>query len=201
MFTGIVTHLGRVLEVADGPVRRIRISCPEGSGPESLGASIACAGICLTAAALDDARPARWFEADLSPETLARSTAGSWQVDRSINLERPLRVGDELGGHLVAGHVDGLARLDSRVPTDSSESFTFSASPDLVSRVSEKGSVTLDGVSLTVAAVRDAGFEVSVIPHTLAVTSLGGLAVGDAVNLEIDLLMRYVARVLEAAHV
>ncbi len=197
MFTGIVTHIGTVSAVGNGPVRRIRVDCPENAIPQAVGASISCSGICLTSVALDTADPPKWFEADLSPETLARTVAGEWRVGARINLERPLRVGDELGGHVVTGHVDGTCELLAREQQGESERFTFRAPEQATALVAEKGSVAVDGISLTVAAVHARNFDVSVIPHTREFTTICDLAPGRRANLEVDILARYVKRIRE----
>jgi len=190
MFTGIVTDLGRVRAVAGAAERRIEIATGYDTASIAIGASIACAGVCLTAVETG----ADWFAVDVSAETLARTTLGGWRVGDRVNLERSLRIGDELGGHLVLGHVDGVARILSREPAGEAQRFVFEAPAALAPFIAEKGSVALDGVSLTVNRVRGARFEVMLIPHTLAQTTFGARAAGDIVNLEVDVLARYVAR-------
>jgi len=176
-----------------GQQARVRITCPELSPDRfSEGDSIAVAGCCLTALDLD----ADGFSADLSPETLARTSLGKLGVGSRVNLESALAVGDSLGGHLVTGHVDGLAELISREPVDDNTVMTFSVPDELSRYIAAKGSVTLDGVSLTVNSVSGHRFTVNLVPHTLKVTTLGTLAVGDQVNLEIDLIARYLERML-----
>ena len=199
LFTGIIAHAGTIAAVKneDFVSWRIRIACEQDVMPPHLGVSIAVAGICLTASAIAPHDEPRWFEADLSPETIARTTAGGWSRGMRVNLERPLRVGDELGGHLVSGHVDGTARLESRVQERNCERFRFAVSPLLSPMIAEKGSVAVDGVSLTVAKADRDAFEVSVIPHTLSATTLAALRPGDDSNLEVDPLARHVARLQE----
>jgi len=192
MFTGIVTDLGRVLEVIAGGDTAYRIGTGFDAGALALGASIGCSGVCLTVTA----NGADWFRVQVSAETKARSTIGAWRVGSMVNLERPLRLGDELGGHLVSGHVDGLGRLVARREEGDSIRFVFEAPPGLAPGIAPKGSVAVDGVSLTVNEVDGVRFGVNIIPHTRAVTTLGSLAVGDFVNLEIDLIARYVARLM-----
>lgn len=192
MFTGIVTHVGRVRRVVPAGDRRLEIACPGDWGALSIGASIACSGVCLTV--VD--RGGGWFAVTVSKETLARTTVGAWTEGTAVNLERPLKAGDELGGHLVAGHVDGVGRLARLAPEGDSLRMTFETAEDLMRFVAPKGCVALDGVSLTVNEVAGARFGVNVIPHTRTATTLGRLAVGDRVNLEIDVLARYVARFL-----
>lgn len=193
MFTGIVTDLGEVVAVTGEDERRFTIATAYDTAAIPLGASIACNGCCLTATALAPGR----FTAVASAETLAKTTLGAWRVGTRVNLERALRLGDELGGHLVLGHVDGVASVLSITPENESLRFRFEAPAALARFVASKGSVALDGVSLTVNEVEGRCFGVNIIPHTSAVTSFGGLAPGDLVNMEIDPLARYVARLLE----
>lgn len=199
MFTGIVSDLGRVREVqapaAGAPGdRRLVIESGWDTGTIALGASVACSGVCLTVV---ETGPG-WFAADVSAETMARTTAADWTAGTVLNLERSLRLGDELGGHLVYGHVDGLARLEARRSEGGSLRLVFTAPGELARYVAPKGSVALDGVSMTVNGVDGARFEVNVIPHTAEATTLGRLQAGEAVNLEIDMLARYVARLLSS---
>ncbi len=196
MFTGIVTHVGAVASASEGEYLRVRVDCGGGPLPSSLGGSIACGGVCLTAVEIAPAE--NWFAADLSRETLDRTAP--WTEGRRINLELPVRVGDELGGHIVTGHVDGAAELLSRSEEGNAARMRWRAPEDLAPLIAEKGSVAVDGVSLTVARVDGTEFEASVIPHTLEATTLGELALGDRSNLEVDILARYVARLKEAAH-
>lgn len=192
MFTGIITDLGTVVSVASGHSTRFEISSAYDLGSVSIGASIACAGCCLTVVERKQDR----FAVDVSNETLACTTLGEWQVGRRVNLERPLRAGDELGGHIVSGHVDAVSKLLGRRQDGDSVRLTFALPPALAAYIAPKGSVAIDGVSLTVNEVEEASFDVNVIPHTQAVTSLGGLTIGDRVNLEIDVVARYLARML-----
>jgi riboflavin synthase len=205
MFTGLVTAVGTVTAVTQGPLlRRIRIATPDDPASIALGASIACSGPCLTVVARGAAEGVAWFEIDAAAETLARTTVGEWVVGTRVNLERSLRVGDELGGHIVTGHVDGVAPVLERVEVTGGEEggrsarFTLDAPAELARFIAEKGSVTLDGTSLTVNDVEGRRFSVLIIPHTLAVTTWGERRAGDRVNLEVDLMARYAARLAEA---
>jgi riboflavin synthase len=199
MFTGIITDVGRVRRCEPIP-GGLRFRIETAYEPESIdiGASIACSGPCLTVVAKGREDGAGWFEVELSEETLARTTAGSWREGMPIGLERSLKIGDELGGHIVTGHIDGLAALVSREPVGGSVRLTFDAPAGLARFIAEKGSVALDGTSLTVNAVDGARFTVMLIPHTLAVTPWGERRPGDVVNLEVDLLARYAARLADA---
>jgi len=193
MFTGIISDVGRLSEIRHamgGEDQRLIIETSYDTGTIAIGASIACAGPCLT---VIETGPS-WFAVDVSGETLNCTTIGKWQVGSRINLERSLRLGDELSGHLVSGHVDGVGELKSRHEDGGSEHMTFSAPADLMRFIAVKGSITVDGISLTVNAVGRGDFAVNIIPHTLVATTLGDLSSGAAVNLEIDLLARYVAR-------
>src|SRR5579864_3423183 len=192
MFTGIVTDLGRVRAVLPGGDTGYEIETRYDTGTIAIGASIACSGVCLTAIE----RGPGWFRVQASAETRARSTLGSWRVGTPVNLERALKLGDELGGHLVAGHVDGVGRLVAEREEGDSIRLVFEAPAGLAPGIASKGSIAVDGVSLTVNEVTGARFGVNIIPHTRAVTSLGSLKVGDAVNLELDLIARYVARLM-----
>ena len=200
MFTGIITDLGAVKAIekaATGSAdSRFVFSCGYDTVAIEEGASIACSGVCLT---LVDKGPG-WFAADVSSETLSRTTLADWAPGTPVNFERPLRMGDELGGHLVSGHVDGIATVVDRRPEKGSLRFTFEAPKPLAKFIASKGSVALDGVSLTVNEVEGTCFGVNVIPHTTAVTTLGGKQAGDRVNLEIDMLARYVQRLTTASH-
>ena len=201
MFTGIVTDTGEVIAVnaRAGDLRRLKIACFYDRAGIVDGASIACNGVCLTVvgAGIEDGRT--WFSADAAAETLAVTTARSWRHGTRLNLERALKVGDELGGHIVAGHVDGIAELLTRDDLQSMARLVFRAPPPLARFIAAKGSVALDGVSLTVNEVEDDRFSVLIIPHTLAVTTFGALRPGDAVNLEVDAMARYAARLIEKA--
>ena len=209
MFTGIVTDLGRVRAIEERGDRRITFATGYAIDDLAMGASIACSGACLTvvefgAASQDDPDGARsWFAADVSAETLSKTTLGAWRAGTPVNFERALKLGDELGGHLVSGHVDGLARVAERRPEGDSQRFTFAAPAALAPFIAPKGSVALDGVSLTVNEVSDepgggCRFGINIVPHTAAVTTFGGLEAGQAVNLEIDQVARYLQRLLEA---
>ena len=199
MFTGIVTDIGEVIEVSAraNNLSQLKIACHYDRAGIADGASIACNGVCLTvvAAGVEDGHT--WFSADAAAETLAVTTAGRWQHGTRLNLERALKIGDELGGHIVAGHVDGIAQLVAREDLTEMARLTFQAPPQLSRFIAAKGSVALDGVSLTVNAAKDDRFEVLIIPHTLEVTTFGALRAGEAVNLEVDLMARYAARLIE----
>ncbi|HEY4407531.1 MAG TPA: riboflavin synthase [Xanthobacteraceae bacterium] len=200
MFTGLVTDVGEIVavrEVAQG-LRRLRIACGYPAASIQQGASIACAGVCLTVVGFGEEGGRTWFEADAAAETLRLTTVGRWQPGTRINLERPLRVGDELGGHIVAGHVDGVAAVTVREQLTDMARFELRAPHALARFIAPKGSAALDGVSLTVNEVAGDTFSVLIIPHTLKVTTLGLLAVGAEVNLEVDLMARYAARLSEA---
>lgn len=193
MFTGIISDTGRLSEIrraSGGEDQRLVIETSYDTGTIAIGVSIACAGPCLTVV---ETGPG-WFAVDVSSETLNCTTIGKWDVGNRINLERSLRLGDELSGHLVSGHVDGVGELMSRHEDGGSEHMTFSAPADLMRFIAVKGSIALDGISLTVNALGRRDFTVNIIPHTLEATTLGDLSPGAAVNLEIDLLARYVAR-------
>jgi riboflavin synthase len=199
MFTGIVTAIGEVRSVkprADN-LHRITILCRYPRGELIEGASIACSGVCLTVVETGEEDDRSWFGVDAAAETLARTTAGRWRHGTKVNLERALKLGDELGGHLVAGHVDGLATLVAREDMTDMARFALRAPAALARFIAPKGSVALDGVSLTVNTVEGDTFSVLIIPHTLAVTTLGALAKGDALNLEVDTMARYAARLME----
>ena len=199
MFTGIITDIGEVIAVesrAQG-LARLTIAC--GYDPDSIGvgASIACSGVCLTVVARGKEGNRGWFAVEAAAETLRLTTVGNWRRGTRINLERALKIGDELGGHMVAGHADGLAGVVTREDLTDMARFTLRVPRALTRFIAVKGSVALDGVSLTVNEVADHTFSVLIIPHTLKVTTLGSLAAGDAVNLEVDLMARYVARLME----
>jgi len=206
MFTGLVTDVGRVAAVEDSRrLRRIRIEAAYDPATIALGASIACGGPCLTAVAVGPRDGGCWFDVDAAAETLERTTAGAWSVGTRVNLERPLKVGDELGGHLVTGHIDGIAEILSREeitarddPWGPSARFDIRVPRRLAAFVAEKGSVSLDGTSLTVNSVEGDVFSVLIIPHTLAMTTWGERKLGDRLNLEVDLMARYAARLAEA---
>jgi riboflavin synthase len=201
MFTGIVSDLGEIAEVhekAEG-LRRLTIAC--GYDPDSIdiGASIACSGICLTVIARGRTGNRASFAVDAAAETLRMTTAGTWRHGTKLNLERSLRLGDELGGHMVSGHVDGIAELVARDDFLDSAELTLRVPAELARFIAQKGSVALDGVSLTVNKVEGDTFSVLIIPHTLKVTTLGTARPGTRLNLEVDQMARYAARLLEAA--
>ena len=197
MFTGIITDIGSVRIVEKRGDTRFVIATAYDCDGIDMGASIACSGACLTV--VDKGRDAdgNWFAVDASAETLSKTTLGGWQPGLPINLERALRLGDELGGHMVSGHVDGVGVVTDRWTEGDSVRWVFRAPETLAPYLAPKGSVAIDGVSLTVNEVDGATFGVNIIPHTAEMTTFGSLAVGDKVNLEIDPLARYVARFLE----
>lgn len=204
MFTGLVTDVGTVAAVESrGPdLRRLRIDTAYDPATIALGASIACSGPCLTVVARGPRPGGGWFEVEAAAETLSRTTVGAWVPGVRVNLERSLKVGDELGGHIVTGHIDGVARIVAREEVTAgswgaSTRFTVEAPAALARFIAEKGSVCLDGISLTVNGVEEARFQVLLIPHTLAHTTWGFARTGDAVNLEVDLMARYAARLAE----
>ena len=200
MFTGIVTDMGEVLAVEQQGDLRARIATSYPVEGIDIGASIACNGVCLTVVATGTT-PQGWFDVDISAETVSKTNIGrnGWAPGKRINLERALKVGDELGGHIVSGHVDGVATIIEMHGEGDSTRFTFRAPKDLAGFIAPKGSVALNGTSLTVNEVNGTDFGVNIIPHTKEVTTWGGAAVGDAVNLEIDTLARYVARLRDWA--
>ncbi len=199
MFTGITTDLGEVLDVRqqEEGLHRLRIACSYDRASIALGASIACSGVCLTAVETGEERGRTWFAVDAAAETLRLTTAGQWKKGTRLNLERSLKIGAELGGHIVAGHADGIAELTAREDLPDMARLTFRAPLVLMRFVAQKGSVALDGVSLTVNEVTRDTFAVLIIPHTLKVTTFGSAKVGDAMNIEIDLMARYAARLME----
>jgi riboflavin synthase len=193
MFTGIITDIGTVLDLHREGDLRARIGTSYDVGGIDIGASIACDGVCLTVVDLGRS-PQNWFDVQISGETLSCTTLGGWEKGHRINLERALRVGDELGGHIVSGHVDGLAQVIGVRPEGDSLRVTFRAPHALAGFIAPKGSVALNGTSLTVNAVDGTDFGINFIPHTQQATTWGTVAEGDAVNLEIDTMARYVAR-------
>lgn len=200
MFTGIITDVGTVEAiVAEGALRHLRIVCAYPAETIEIGASIATGGPCLTVVARGTKQGRTWYDADIGAETLARTTASAWAVGTRLNLERSLKMGDELGGHLVTGHIDGVAKIVSVEPFDGMTRFTIAAPKRLARFIAEKGSVALDGTSLTINRVYGNEFSVLLIPHTLAVTTWGSRQAGDELNLEVDLMARYAARLLENA--
>ena len=194
MFTGIITDVGRVASVSGSGDTRFEIETVYEPDSIDLGASIACSGVCLTVIEKGTRDDKHWFAVEASKETLDVTTAGDWQTGHSLNLERALKLGDELGGHIVSGHVDALAEIVNVRPEGDSQRFTFRAPKDIMRFVAPKGSITLDGTSLTVNEVEGDTFGVNLISHTQSVTSWGASRAGDRVNLEIDVLARYVAR-------
>ncbi len=193
MFSGIISDLGRVRAVVTGGDTRIEVATAYDTGDIAIGASVACAGVCLTV--IDKGKG--WFAVQASAETLKCTTVGGWTKGTRVNLERPLKAGEEIGGHVVAGHVDGVGKVVVAEDDGDSRRLVFEAPKELKRLIAAKGAIAVDGVSLTVNGVRDGRFAVNVIPHTLKVTTLGRLKPGDRVNLEIDLLARYVARLLD----
>ena len=200
MFTGIVTDVGKLLVAEDrNDGRRLRIGTRYAPDTIDLGASITVDGICLTVTEKGTEGGQNWFDAFAALETLAVTEVGKWRVGRRINLERSLKIGDELGGHIVSGHVDGVGQVLSIDPEGGSHRVRIRAPRPLHRYIAPKGSVAVEGVSLTVNEVEDDVFGVNIIPHTWDVTTLGGLKPGDPVNLEIDMLARYLARWQETA--
>lgn len=193
MFTGIVTDLGEVRALEHRGDLRARIGTGYDMSTVDMGASIACDGVCLTVVAMGS----DWFDVDISAESVSKTNVGSWAVGARLNLERALKVGDELGGHIVSGHVDGVAEIIAVEDEGDSTRFTFRAPGEFGRFVAPKGSVALNGTSLTVNEVNGAEFGVNIIPHTKEVTTWGGAKVGDLVNFEIDTLARYVARLAD----
>lgn len=193
MFTGIVTDLGTIERLEQAGDLRARIGCHYDMSTVDIGASIACNGVCLTVIETG----ANWFDVQISAESVSKTNIGAWAVGRRINLERALKVGDELGGHIVSGHVDGLAEIVAMHDEGDSTRYTFRAPEALARYIAPKGSVALNGTSLTVNEVSGCDFGVNIIPHTKAVTTWGAARVGDRINLEIDTLARYVARLQE----
>ncbi len=203
MFTGIVREVGRVLRISQSGDTRIRIACARPAASIEIGASIACSGVCLTVVARGSDGSGSWFEVDASAETRSKTTLGEWAEGTLVNLEPSLRVGDELGGHIVSGHVDGTGEIVAIRPEGGSRRITIEAAGSLGRFIAPKGSIALDGISLTVNDVADQGgttrFGVNIIPHTWEVTSLSAAGEGSRVNLEVDTLARYVARLGQTA--
>ena len=200
MFTGIITDIGEIVSLeprAQGQLHRLRIACRYDRATIADGASIACNGVCLTVVASGVEGGKTWFDVHAGAETLRTTTAKNWQQGRKLNLERALKIGDELGGHIVAGHVDGVATIVTREDLPDMAKFDLRAPRDLAKFIAAKGSVTLDGVSLTVNTAVDDLFSVTIIPHTLQVTTLGEWRAAREINLEIDLMARYAARLTE----
>jgi len=200
MFTGIVSDIGEIVALsptAQGQLHRLRIACRYDRATIADGASIACNGACLTVVASGVEAGKTWFDVDAAAETLALTTARHWTVGTRLNLERALKIGDELGGHIVAGHADGIATILSRDDLPDMARFELSTTRELARFIAPKGSVTLDGVSLTINTVHDVAFSVLIIPHTLSVTTLSNWRAGGEVNIEVDLMARYAARLSE----
>src|SRR5690606_28321499 len=199
MFTGIVTAIGTITHVEQRGDQRVTIACPFDPAGIAIGASIACSGVCLTVVDRGGAAGDAWFAVDVSAETVSRTAQGMWHEGRRVNLEPSLRVGDELGGHIVSGHVDAVGHIADWQPDGASTRMTVRAPAELAAFIAQKGSITVDGVSLTVNEVADRAdgsvdFGLNVIPHTAEVTTLGELAQGAEVNLEIDTVARYLQR-------
>jgi riboflavin synthase len=198
MFTGIVTALGRVETVEAGGVHRFTVASPYPAASFEIGCSVAHDGVCLTVVSVEaDGEGARHV-VEVSPETLKRTTLAGWAAGTEVNLERSLKVGDELGGHIVQGHVDGVGEVIDRIDQDGWITFTIKAPAAVSPFVAEKGSIAVDGVSLTVNRVEGDAFDLMIIPHTAEVTTLGGLQRGAHVNLEADVMARYAARLMDA---
>ncbi len=200
MFTGIVTDIGEIVSLtptAQGQLHRLRIACRYDRATIADGASIACSGVCLTVVASGLTGDTTWFDVDAAAETLGMTTAKHWAVGTRLNLERALKIGDELGGHIVAGHADGIAGIVKREDLPDMARFELSVPRELARFIAPKGSVTLDGVSLTVNTVENVTFSVLIIPHTLDVTTLSSWRAGSEVNIEVDLMARYAARLTE----
>lgn len=193
MFTGIVTDMGTIAQVEQRGDMRARINTAYDMSGVDMGASIACDGVCLTVVAKGEG----WFDVDISAETVSKTNLAAWAEGRRVNLERSLRVGDELGGHIVSGHVDGVAEVVAMTDEGDSTRVTFRAPNHLAKFIAPKGSIALNGTSLTVNEVDGATFGINFIPHTKDATTWGGIKVGDRINLEIDTLARYVARLAE----
>lgn len=197
MFTGIVTAKGRVRSISGDDVKRFEIEAPYDADKIDMGASIAHAGACLTVVAKENLDQGCWYAVEVSPETLRLTTLGGWAEGDEVNLERALAIGQELGGHLVTGHVDGIGEVLDRRMEGEWIVFTVKPPAELNKFIAKKGSVTVDGVSLTVNEASRDSFDLMIIPHTAEVTSLGGLQKGHRVNLEVDLMARYAARLNE----
>lgn len=195
MFTGIITDIGTIVATEQRGDLHVRVACSYDTGSIDIGASIACSGACMTVVELGP----DWFAVDISGESVSRTAADRWVTGRKLNLERSLKLGDELGGHIVTGHVDGVGTVASIGTEGDSKRFEIRAPAELAPYLAEKGSITVDGVSLTVNTITDQPdgstlFGLNIIPHTAAVTTIGLLEVGDSVNLEIDVLARYLRR-------
>ncbi len=199
MFTGLVSDIGEIVSVEQrGELKRLRVRCNYEAESIALGASVAHAGCCLTVVAIGRDGNRTWFDVDAAAETLALTTVGEWNVGRRINLERSLKIGDELGGHLVLGHVDGVAEILKRTSFDGMARFDIRAPHAIAKFIAQKGSVCLDGTSLTINTVDGDDFSILLIPHTLEVTTWGERQAGDRLNIEVDMMARYAARLVEA---
>ena len=203
MFTGIITDVGRIEAVEARGDLRVKIACGYDMTSVDLGASIACSGVCLTVVDKGAGQDGNWFAVDVSAETQSRTAPAMWLEGTALNLERPLKVGDELGGHIVTGHVDGIGEVAAAEPDGDSVRISILAGPALAPFVAVKGSIALNGVSLTVNQVEQVAgggvaFSVNIIPHTLAETGFGAVRAGDRLNIEIDILARYLGRMIEA---
>ena len=198
MFTGIVTDIGTITKITQTGDTRFDVLTAYDTDTIDLGASISHSGVCLTVIEKGKGTDGDWFAVEASKETLDVTSAGTWQEGTKLNLERALKMGDELGGHIVSGHVDGLAEITAITPEGDSQRYSFKTTPEIMPFIAPKGSVTLDGTSLTVNEVEGLTFGVNLIPHTQEVTTWGLSQVGDIVNLEIDVLARYVARLKQA---
>lgn len=199
MFTGIITAIGTIREAQQKGDLRAVIACPYDPARIAIGASIACSGVCLTVVDRGGSAGDAWFAVDISGETVSRTMPGMWQQGARLNLEQAMKLGDELGGHIVTGHVDGIGSVVGTCPVGDSTRIGISAAVELAPYIAAKGSITVNGVSLTVNEVADQAdgtchFALNIIPHTAEVTTLGTLKAGDAVNLEIDVLARYLMR-------
>jgi riboflavin synthase len=198
MFTGIVTAIGEIARVAPGAVTRIEVRSPYDPASVDIGASISHAGVCLTVIERRREGAGMVHAVEAIPETLAHTNLGRWRIGARVNLERALKAGDELGGHIVSGHVDGVGVVRSMTPEGGSMRIRVDAPKTLAGLIAAKGSIAIDGVALTVTGVDAQSFEVAIIPHTAAHTTIGALKEGDRVNLEVDMLARYVARMIAA---
>lgn len=198
MFTGIITDVGTIDRVEALADTRVVVRSSYDPATIDLGASISCSGVCLTVIDKGTGADGHWFAVDVSGETISRTAQGQWSAGRRLNLERAMKLGDELGGHIVTGHVDGIGEIASVVEEGGSKRIRITAGPDIAPFVAAKGSITLDGVSLTVNEVEDGAgtvtIGVNIIPHTAAVTTIGALSVGEPINIEIDVLARYLGR-------
>jgi riboflavin synthase len=193
MFTGIISDVGRIVAAEQRGDLRLKLACGYDTATVDLGASIACSGVCLTVVDKGEG----WFAVDVSAETVGRTAPGLWAEGSRLNLERSLRLGEELGGHIVTGHVDAIGRVAAAEPVGDSQRVQIEAPEGLSRYIAAKGSIAIDGVSLTVNEVAGSRFELNLIPHTAAQTTLGGLSAGRVVNIEIDILARYIGRMLE----